>query len=114
LISAAVALRIWFDQHPPEVFAKLKTNCGTLYPDWRKQKKKKEVLTLRQACNKIIHATEISYDLVVPDKAHNPDYEGAYIRPRLYLYGELDRRRWRAVLSIVDFAKWGTTAFRWP
>jgi hypothetical protein len=68
------------------------------------------VLKLREACNKIIHATDIRFDVVTPDKA-NPDEEDAYILPRLYLYGKKDRSDWRAVLSIVDFVKWGAAAF---
>jgi hypothetical protein len=112
LISSATALRIWLDQRPKRAFADMKTNCGKLFPDWSRQKKTFEVLTLREACNKIIHATEINEDLVVPDRANNPDYEGVYVRPYLYLYGGKDEQSWRAVLSIVDFVKWGTAVFR--
>jgi len=32
-----------------------------------------DVLRLREACNKIIHATDIRFDVVVPDAATNPD-----------------------------------------
>jgi hypothetical protein len=114
LVSSAIALRIWIDERDPRAFADLKTNCGKLYPNWPKQKKKFKVLSLREACNKIIHATEINEDLVVPDRPHNPDYEGSYLRPYLYLYGVKDKQSWRAALSIVDFVKWGTTVFwRW-
>jgi hypothetical protein len=114
LISSAAALRIWLDQHPPRAFADMKTNCGKLYPNWPQKKKKFEVLSLREACNKVIHATSINEDLVVPDRAHNPDYEGVYLRPHLYLYGAMGKRTWRAELSIVDFVKWGTAVFwRW-
>jgi hypothetical protein len=49
-------------------------------------KRKSEVLSLREACN-IIHASEIKEDLVIPNRALNPDNEGAYLRPYLYLYG---------------------------
>jgi hypothetical protein len=42
-------------------------------------------------------------------KAHNPDQDGAYIRPWLYFYEE--SRNWRAVLSLVDFLKWGAAVF---
>jgi hypothetical protein len=114
LISSAAALRVWLDQHPPDAFADMKTNCGTLYPNWPQKKKKFEVLSLREACNKIIHATALNEDLIVPDRAHNPDYEGVYLRPHLYLYGAKGKRTWRAKLSIVDFVKWGTAVFwRW-
>jgi len=114
LISSAIALRIWLDQRPPRAFADMKTNCGKLYPNWPRQKKKVEVLSLREACNKIIHAETMNEDLVVPDRARNPDYEGAYLRPRVYLYSGKGKQHWRAILSIVDFVKWGTAVFwRW-
>jgi hypothetical protein len=34
-----------------------------------------------------------------------------YVEPYLYLYGTKGRQNWRAVLSIIGFAKWGTAAF---
>ena len=114
LISSAAALRIWFDQHDQQAFAHLRTDCGKLYPNWPRRKNVYEVLTLREACNKIIHATEINYDIIVPNRAHNYDYEGAYMRPRLFLYGLKGKQRWRAVLSLVSFVQWGTTVlWRW-
>jgi hypothetical protein len=114
LISSAVALRICLDESHPQEFARMKTNCGKLYPNWTKQRKKFEVLSLREACNKVIHATEINEDLVIPNRALNPDNEGAYLRPRLYLYGTKGKQNWKAILSIVDFVKWGTAVlWRW-
>jgi hypothetical protein len=112
LISCATGLRILLDQsHPQAKAIKVEriSDCGKLYPSW--PKRKSEVLKLRAACNKIIHATDIRFDVATPDKANNPDEEGAYILPRLYLYGKKDRSDWRAVLSIFDFVKWGAAAF---
>jgi hypothetical protein len=83
-----------------------------LFPDWPQHKDHHEVLTLREACNKIIHATEINYDSVIPDRSNNPDREGVYLRPHLYLYGTKNKKGWRAKLSIVDFVKWSAAAFR--
>jgi hypothetical protein len=111
LISCAIGLRILFDQSHPQAKAirvEKNSNCGTLSPNW--PKRKIEVLKLREACNKIIHATDIRFDVVIPEEAHNPDEEGAYIRLRLYLYGQKGGSDWRAVLSIVDFVKWGAVA----
>jgi hypothetical protein len=115
LISTSVALRIWFDQTDERLFVGLKTDCGTLWPEWPKPKAKKgEVLTLREACNKIIHATKVHYDLVLemPGSASHPDPEERYILPFLFLYGEKGKQNWRAKLSIVDFVKWGVAAFQ--
>ena len=61
LTSTAVALRILFDQTHAEAFKGLNTNCGTLWPNWPKAKRKHEVLNLREACNKIIHTAKIHY-----------------------------------------------------
>jgi hypothetical protein len=110
LIAASTAIRFWFDQHGKATRG-LKTNCGTVWPQW-KPGAKREVLTLREACNKIIHADKIHYDNVVANGPKNPDEEGRYIRPFLYLYGRKDGQDWRAKLSIVDFVKWGIAAFR--
>jgi hypothetical protein len=83
LISIAVALRIRFDQQDPKTLHELnRTDCGKLYETWPGRKNK--VLTLREACNKIIHAKQIRFDSVVPDEAPNPFVAGAYIsRPYL-------------------------------
>jgi hypothetical protein len=111
LISCAAGLRIQFDQRADGPSIKQKSDCGKLFPNWATDKKNAEVLSLREACNKIIHATDIRFDVVVPDADRNPDEEGAYHRPYLYLYGSKGRSDWRAVLSLIDFAKWGTAAF---
>jgi hypothetical protein len=105
LISTAVILRIVFDQNDRRRFRDfLSKKCGTLYPEH--PKKTREDLRLREACNKIIHATRVHRDIVVPDAAINPDQEGLYRRPYFHLYGERNGQAWRATLSIIDFAKW--------
>ncbi|WP_439369627.1 hypothetical protein [Bradyrhizobium sp. DASA03120] len=112
LISCATGVRIQLDQShgtPDDTGP----NCGRLFPDWAADKSKVEVLTLREACNKIIHATDIRFDVEVPDGANNPDEEGAYYQPRLYLYGSKGRNDWRAELSLLNFARWSAVAFKW-
>jgi len=111
LISSAVALRILLDQHPTEFKKTSMQPCGSLWPSWPKNKRKPEVLTLREACNKIVHSEDIKDDLVIPDRRYNPDELGVYIRPFAYLYGTKDDSRWRAKLSIVDFAQLGALVF---
>lgn len=111
LISCAAGLRIQFDQLGPT--DEQRSDCGKLFPHWATDPGKIEVLTLREACNKIIHATDIRFDVVIPDAAINPDEEGAYFLPYLYLYGSKGRNDWRAELSLIDFARWGAVAFKW-
>jgi hypothetical protein len=103
LISTAVALRIRFDPKDPFHKKLEKSKCGKLYP--RLRSRKPEVLTLREACNKIIHATQIRFHIHTPSPRYKGDEEDAYIsRPLLYLYGNKDGADWRAVLSMIDFA----------
>jgi len=109
LISCATAMRIEFDQRQSRSAIEQR-ECGKLYPSWATNRKKVEVLGLREACNKIIHATDVRFDAVIPNAPLNPDEEGAYLRPYVYLYGTKDREDWRVVLSVLDFAECGSTA----
>jgi len=109
LISSAVALRILLDhERDPRIdrwFKRIsEKRCGDLWEQWDKRAKTKQTLTLRAACNKLIHATDVRDDLVISDRRRNPDELGLYMRPFVYLYGAKDGTKWRAKLSIVDFA----------
>lgn len=55
-------------------------------------------LTLREACNKIIHVEEIKYEVI------NGDYEwNRFLKPTIYLYGKKLEHRWKAILDIKKF-----------
>jgi hypothetical protein len=55
-------------------------------------------LTLREACNKIIHVKEIKYEII------DGNYEwNRYLKPTIYLYGKRQENRWRATIDIIDF-----------
>ena len=111
LVSSAVALRILLDQDRDVRDTRFKTiskrPCGTLWPTWDKAKKrakgKPKPLTVRDACNKIIHAKDVVDDIVIPDRRHNPDELGVYLKPFVYLYGTQNKKHWRAKLSILEF-----------
>ncbi|MGX9430685.1 MULTISPECIES: hypothetical protein [Bradyrhizobium] len=114
LISCAVGLRIWFDQSQSGPTDEQRSDCGKLFPNWATDPEKVEILTLREACNKIIHAIDIRFDVVAPGSTTNRIHEaGAYYKPQLYLYGSKGREDWRAELSLIDFARWGAVAFKW-
>jgi hypothetical protein len=98
-----------FDQHEQEFEEVSKRPCGQLFPDWPKREAIED-LTLREACNKIIHATKIGRNVVDPDPGRNPDQIGVYLRPYLHLYGTKDGRDWKADLKIIEFAKFGAAA----
>jgi hypothetical protein len=110
LTSTAAALRILFDQYQQDLAEVRQRPCGELFPDWPTTQQP-EVLTLREACNKIIHATKVHYDEDDPDPVHNPDQIGLYLRPYVHLYGAWGGHDWKAVLSIIDFAKLAVSAF---
>jgi hypothetical protein len=111
LISSAVTLRIAFDQYSGSLLdPDLKDRtCGLLWPKW--PNKKKEPLTVREACNKIIHAAKIQRDIANPSPYGNPNNPDAYVQPHIYLYGEKNNQDWRAKLSIIDFVKRGTAVW---
>jgi len=78
--------------------------CGSLQPDVTAAD---EVpLTLREACNKIIHSVEYRFCIEELGEPHS------YINPIMYLYGEAIGRkkkpkRWRAVLDILRYVEVG-------
>jgi hypothetical protein len=88
LISCATGLRITFDQSPKRSAIEQR-DCGKLFPGWATDPKRVEMLGLREACNKIIHATDIRFDVVPPNAAMNPDEEGAYFRPYTCTEGKI-------------------------
>src|SRR5262249_46285495 len=114
LTSTSIALRILFDQHDERLAGRrdeelddIKNgDCGRLYGNWPKVKES-EVLTLLEACNKIIHATGVNRDVADPDPGRKP----SYYQPYLYLYGKKDDLDWRAELSIIHFVGLATTVF---
>jgi len=97
LITSAIAVRIVDDRDGP--FVDDHTDpCGTLIRDFNQAE---EVpLSLREACNKIVHAHRINFD-VEGDYRDGP----TYLNPTMYLYGELGGRPWKAVLRVLDYAK---------
>ncbi len=58
-----------------------------------------EDLMLREACNKIIHAEKVNYDVY-----RNSELSRTYIEPTfIYLYGRKENKRWKAILDIKRF-----------
>ena len=101
LISSAAIISTLDDlEHTPSAAesdscGQLETNTEDTHPPI--------TLTLREASNKIIHASKIRY-------GHEEGFEprtGPEIRieHRLYLYGQNHGRKWRAVLELEDFVR---------
>src|SRR5262249_4541078 len=95
LISSAVALRILLDSQKPRS-PTASRQCGELYSKW--PDKRHVPLTLREACNKIIHANSVNLDF-----CPCPPRAGSYVRPFVFFYGTLNKQEWRAKLWVVDF-----------
>ena len=72
--------------------------CGTLISDLRHPDNSRP-LTLRDAANKVIHATKRRVDIEYNMRGR------PYLQPFLYLYGQLGATEWKATLDVIAFAK---------
>lgn len=98
LLSSAVIARVLDDKNKD--LKQYNTSCGVLTPDLNNPKEIVD-LQLREACNKIIHATKIKYDVEVVRHG----YTQRYFNPYIYYYGSLGKKHWKAKLSIIDYVK---------
>lgn len=103
LLSSAVALRV-SDDRDGRVLDQSVEPCGELQNDLAKQ----EIvpLTLREACNKLLHAERINFDV---ERLDGGDVAKAgyatFLNPTVYLYGAYRGAEWRAVLDIVSYVR---------
>jgi hypothetical protein len=112
LVNISAKIRMIQDREK-EYFKKLIGVCGKLTPDLSTPNKK-ENLSFREACNKIIHAKHFKFD-VKNVKVRDSDYSSSQpaLRPFIHLYGEKydDKKKcllnWKASLNVVDFSKIG-------
>ena len=76
-------------------------SCGSLQPDVTVAEEVS--LTLREACNKIIHAVEYRFCVEEPGEPHS------YVSPLVFLYGETvgGKKKWRAVLDVLRYVEVG-------
>ena len=95
LLSLAVAARVIYDREG-RVFELVGSDCGTLQKDVGVSMI--EVLEIREACNKIMHAEKVRFDVEELG-------DQKYLNPVIYLYGNLHNKNWRACLDIVKFCK---------
>jgi hypothetical protein len=98
LLNLAITARV-IDDRQERIFEKASSNCGQL-ENMRQDSSAPniEVLSLREACNKIIHATKVRFDV--------EETEGqTYLNPYIYLYGKQNKNSWKATLDIVAFSK---------
>jgi hypothetical protein len=95
LLNLAITARV-IDDRQDHVFERVGSNCGQL----EKYDGPNDVgaLNLREACNKIIHANKVRFD--IEEKVEQP-----YLNPFIYLYGEQNGKKWKATIDIIAFVK---------
>lgn len=103
LLSSAIALRVADDRDAGALNAA--RACGELQGN--SQEAAHAPLTLREACNKIIHASRINFDVERLDGGDLARVAGfaTYLRPTLYLYGDHRGVEWRASLNVIEFVR---------
>lgn len=98
LLYAAVTARV-VDDREEGILDLVGLPCGTL-TETRGGKATETALLLREACNKIIHAKKIRFDVSETDERQ------PYINPTLYLYGTRSNgAEWKATLDVIRFVK---------
>ena len=93
IVNASVVARI-VDERKGYIIPKDKF-CGELISDVLKPSEIKG-LDLREACNKIIHATKFRTDL-------EKENDKPYMLPKLYFYGNWRELEWKATLNVYEF-----------
>jgi hypothetical protein len=73
-------------------------SCGRLIVDLSRPNDDKP-LTLREAFNKIIHASGIKFDI------ENHGLNSQHINPTIYVEGIFGQKRWKATIELIEFAR---------
>ena len=98
LLAVAITARV-IDDRNNKVLDLVARDCGTLV-DTDAKGAAETGLSLREACNKIIHAKKVRFDTSELDTTQT------YLNPVIYLYGERRKgQEWKAVLNVVTFAE---------
>ncbi len=98
LLSSAVIARVIDDRDGD--LKNYDTTCGKLIKNLNNPNDVVD-LNLREACNKIIHAKTIKYDVEVERQG----YDQRLFNPYMYYYGSLNGKNWKAILNVVDYVK---------
>ena len=103
----AVAMRSLLDLQDKSIRFDNERCCGEYWADFEKNKDKVAKLTLRQACNSVIHAKEI-----LPYRLPSRDSEGMaeqFYVDRITIRGVHRGKNTRAQLDIIEFVKIANT-----
>ena len=96
LLSLAITARV-IDDREDQVFGLLGSDCGILQKDLSSDVAI-DILEIREACNKIIHADKIRFGVEELGVQR-------YLNPIIYLYGNQRGNEWRAQLDVIKFCK---------
>jgi len=102
LIALAATLRNFMDSWTGKRRSNINRGAGgvgVLIEDLARPTQKRELL-FREACNKLVHAERIVFDV-----RPNRDESLKALRPFVHLYGTKDAVRWKARLDVVDFLR---------
>lgn len=98
LLFVSITARV-IDDRNNKVLDLVARVCGTLINTDDKGTTETD-LSLREACNKIIHAKKVRFDVSETEAMQR------YLNPVIYLYGERRKgQEWKAVLDVITFAK---------
>jgi hypothetical protein len=103
LVNIAVTARI-MDERENRSSNKFNLHCGQLIEDLTKPANVVP-LDLREACNKIIHATKFNWDVDQLKEENLPYPTTRFLTPRMHLYGERGNHQWKATLEIAEFVR---------
>ena len=95
LTSTAISARI-IDDRDDKYLNDHNTSCGELISNIENPNSAIP-LSLREACNKIIHATKIHYDVSELKNGLR------YLNPTIYYYGRFKGKDWKAILDIEKY-----------
>mgnify|MGYP006081878151 CR=1 FL=1 len=95
LLHLAITERVIGDREK-RAFKSLGSDCGTHQNDTLKPES--DILDIREACNKIIDAETVRFDM-------DDLGEQKYLNPIIYLYGSQQKKEWRAQLNVINFCK---------
>ncbi len=98
LLAVSITARV-IDDRNDKILDLVARDCGRLF-ETNEQGTTETGLSLREACNKIIHAQKIRFDVSETETTQT------YLNPIIYLYGERRKgQEWKAVLDVISFAK---------
>lgn len=101
LLSVSITARVIDDRYN-RAFDLVARDCGKLI-ETNKYGKAETGLSLREACNKIIHAKKVLFDVSETETSQR------YLNPIIHLHGERQKgqelQKWKAELDVIAFAK---------